>query len=634
MISHEIGSNRMWCGALAVATLAACGMGSEEEPSLTAVAHVGLTGTIPTDGRCTHITSTRLSDFAVSSYQGPLGGASFTVNVGEAHVTATAYPEPCSAEPAEPPWIADEQIASFTGGANVLVLSFHSSASVTIDPEFEQPGEIAVRPGTGARLARNGEDAAGPGFALDGWNVTALTLPPAAPTETALFSVRGQGGITTLPRGLARLPTGLFLAQQPEIDQPLRVFSAAGAYLASWPVVYPADKIRWDSTDGIEAIDGTYLVRTGYLNAPINCDPSGAGCVQAGIEILELTTDTSGAPVFLVTQQIPLPEPYNLVYPVGVAKVGTNFAVATLPSATELILIAPDGSLVAGPTPAPGDLEGLFVTADGRLGALDYRGFLRMYNATDASPRAGETAAFSDGLGIGVPRALAWDTTANRFLALTADFRLVGATPDVTAVTDLPIDLSGYFEPRGMDYRPDTNQVAIVDRIPPINGTTGTRVPRVDFYDLATSTLASSVLLDGAPTNPRVYSLAYVPGRQQILTNYRRVGNPPDAIDSMVYTHRLDGSLAGAFDLRAHGIRRVYTVNYLPATDEILCTGIDITGQVRLVVTSPTGQPRRSYRTDPIAGVSELAPITSGPYQGDLGAVFAEPSEYLRTKLE
>lgn len=34
------------------------------------------------------------------------------------------------------------------------------------------------------------------------------------------------------------------------------------------------------------------------------------------------------------------------------------------------------------------------------------------------------------------------------------------------------------------------------------------------------------------------------------------------------------------------------------------------------------------------AGVSELAPITSGPYQGDLGVVFAEPSEYLRVTLE
>ena len=627
-------SKRMWCGALSVAMLAACGTGSEEEPG-TAIANVGLTSAIPVDGQCTHITSTRLSDFAVSAYQGPLAGASFTVNTGEAHVTATAYAAPCSAEPAEAPWIADEQITTFTTGANVLVLSFHSSASVTIEPSFEQPGEVAVRPGSGARLGRNGEDAAGPGFALDGWSVTELTLPPAAPSETFRFSLRGQGGLTSTPRGLARLPNGTFVVQQFEIDQPLRTFSAAGAFLASWPVVYPPGTVRWDSTDGLEAIDATHLVRTGFLNAPINCDASGLGCVQAGIEILQLAADTSGNPVLLVGPQIALPPPYNLVYPVGVAKIGANFAVATLPNTTtELILIAPDGTVVAGPTAAPGDLEGLFATADGRLGALAYRGALSMYNAADASPRAGETAAFSDGLGLGIPRALAWDSAANRFLALSSDRRLVSATQGMTAIADLAIDLSGYLDPRGMDYRPDGNQVAIADRIAPVDGTTGTRIPRIDFYNLTTSALASSTVLSGMPANLRTYSIAYVPGRQQILSNFRRPGNPPDLIDSMVYTHRLDGSLAGAFDLRPLGIQRVYTVNYLLATDEILCTAIDLTGQVRLVVTSPTGQPRRGYRTDPIAGVSELAPITSGLYQGDLGVVFAEPSEYLRATLE
>jgi hypothetical protein len=170
--------------------------------------------------------------------------------------------------------------------------------------------------------------------------------------------------------------------------------------------------------------------------------------------------------------------------------------------------------------------------------------------------------------------------------------------------------------------------------VPPIDPATGARIPRVDLYDLATSAPAGSILLEGAPANPRVYSTAYVPGRQQFLSNFRRPNNPPDAIDSMVYTHRVDGTLAGAFDLRSLGIRRIYTVNYLPATDEILCTAIDLTGQVRLVVTSPTGQPRRSYRTDSIAGVTELAPITSGPYQGDVGVVFSEPSEYVRAVLE
>jgi hypothetical protein len=47
--------------------------------------------------------------------------------------------------------------------------------------------------------------------------------------------------------------------------------------------------------------------------------------------------------------------------------------------------------------------------------------------------------------------------------------------------------------------------------------------------------------------------------------------------------------------------------------DELLCAAEDITGQVRLVVTSPTGRPRRSDGTDPtsIVPTSKVAPITS-----------------------
>jgi len=629
--------DRMWCGAALIAALTACGAGAEEANG-TAVAHVGSLGPIPADGQCAHITSTRLSDFAVSTYQGPLAGASFTVPTGEAHVTATAYPQPCSQEPASAPWVADEQITTFTGGANVLVLNFHATTDVTVDPVFEGARNVGVRPGSGARLGRNGEDAAGPGFALDGWSVNQIALPPAAAVETFLFSMRGQGGLTQAPRGLGRLPDGRFVAQQSEIDQPIRTFSAAGGFLELWPVVYLPTKIRWDNTDGLEAIDATHLVRTGYLNAPINCDPndpSGATCVQAGIEVLELQADTNGAPVLVVTEQIPLPAPYNQAYPVGVAKVGASYAVAALPgTGTQLILLAPDGTVAAGPVADPGDVEGLFDAGDGRLGALDYHGALRMYNGADATPRAGETASFFDGLGFGFPRALAWNSAANQFLALSGERRLASLTPDMTGFVYLGIDLSGYLDPRGMDYRADVDQVAIADRVPPIDAATGTRIPRVDFYDLATSARVDSTTLGGLPANLRVPSIAYIPGRQQILSHYRRPGSPPDPIDSVIYTHRLDGSLAGLFDLRPLGIQRVFTVNYLPATDEILCTGVDIIGQVRMVVTSPTGQPRRSYRTDPIAGVSELAPITSGPYQGDLGIVFVEPSEYVRAVLE
>lgn len=627
---------RMWWAAAVVAVLAGCGMGSEEELGQ-AVAHVGSTGPIPADGQCVHITSTRLSDFAASTYQGPLAGASFTVDTGEAHVTATAYAQPCSQEPAEAPWVADEQITTFLGGANVLVLNFHASSSVTVDPMFPAPRTIATRSGSSVHLSRNGEDAAGPSFALDGWNVLELGLPPAAPTETLRFSMQGQGGLTETPRGLAHLPDGRFVAQQFEIDQPLRAFTATGAFEARWPVVYPAGKIHWNSTDGLEAIDATHLVRTGWLDEAINCDPSdpgGASCIESGIEVLELVADTNGAPALLVTDQLPLPAPYNLTYAVGVAKIGANYAVSVLPGTdTQLILLAPDGTVAAGPVTDPGDVEGLFATADGRLAALEYHGGLRMHSAVDASPRA-ETASYGDGVGFGFPRALAWNGAAGAFLALSSDKRLVSANADFTAIANLPIDLSAYLDPRGMDYRPDGNQVAIADRIPPVNPATGTRIPRVDFYDLATSALTGSTTLGGLPANLRVFSIAYLPGRQQIATTLRRPGSPPDPIDTVVYLHRLDGSVAGTFDLRPLGIQRILTVNYLPDTDEILCTVVDITGQVRLVGTSPTGQPRRSYRADPIAGVSDVAPVTSGPYQGDLGVVFVEPSAYVRAVLE
>jgi len=403
-------------------------------------------------------------------------------------------------------------------------------------------------------------------------------------------------------------------------------------------VVYPAGKIRWDGTDGLEAIDATHLVRTGWLNAPINCDPAdpdGTSCVESGIEVLELGADTNGAPVLVATDQITLPAPYNLAYPVGVAKVGTNYAVAMLPGAgTELLLVSPAGAIVAGPVADPGDVEGLFDAGGGRLGAIDFRGGLRMYNAADASPRPGETASLFDGLGFGYPRALAWNSTAGGFIALSIDKRLVSAPADFSSVTNLGIDLSAYLDPRGMDYRPEGNQLAIADRIPPVDPATGTRVPRVDFFDLATSARVSSTLLGGLAPNLRVFSIAYIPGRQQIVSNLRRPGSPPDPIDTIVYTHRLDGTVASVFDLRPLGIQRVAAVNYLPATDELLCTAVDITGQVRLVVTSPTGQPRRSYRVDPIAGLADVAPITSGPYLGDLGVVISEPSEYVRAVLQ
>lgn len=619
-----------------------CQAGTEHEAG-EASAYIAVTGAVPDDAACTHVVATRLADFAVSEYRGVLSGGTFSVLTGDSRVTATAYPQPCSAEPADPPWIADQQIATFTGGDNTLMLHFVASASVTIDPTFDDGArQVVLRAGSPVRLARNGEDAAGPNYSLDGWEIKRIALPPDPPGETVLFTTKGKGGLGFSPRGLAALPDGRFVVQLSAPADALRLFGATGDFVESWPVVYPSTATRFDITDGLEAIDATHLVRTGYLNAPVGCDAAGAGCIQAGLEVLELATAVDGSRELHVTRQLFLPElpgkPLNLEYPLGVTPVGTGFAVISIPndgSPQRLTLLDGNGAVVAGPVAVTGSIEGLFVAADGRLGALDYHGHLTMHDAGTLAERLGETASYVEGPDLAVPSSLAWDSATQSFLALTQENRLVTLSPDASAATDVGIDMSVYFVASGLDYRPDTDQIAIADRLPPIDPATGTRIPTVDFYNASSKALAATVQLHGVPLPARTFSIAYVPGRQQIVSYHRRPGGAADAaLDAVVFTHHLDGTLAGSFDLAPFGFGRIQAVSYLPASDELVITAADRSGVERLIVTSPTGQPRRSYRLDAIGDAVDVAPITSGPGAGDLGAVENQPSFWFQISLQ
>jgi hypothetical protein len=639
-------SRLMFGGVVSMCALVACQtQGDETETTGDATAYIGSSGPVPDDGQCTHVVVTRLSDFHVSQYQGPLAGGSFQVSAGESHVTATAYGQPCGSEPADAPWIADEQIFTFVHGANQLTLAFHSNTSVTIDPTFDDDNtNLVVRPGTLVRTGRNGEDAAGPNLSLDGWEVKQFTLPPpggAGPgTETVLFSLEGKGGMPYSPRGLARLPNGNFVAQVSETFQPVWLFDGAGNFLATDNVSYPAGTVVWDFSDGLEAIDATHLVRTGFLNTPINCDASGNNCTQSGIEVLTLQPQPDGSTLAVVTQQIVLTGAIAGDYALGVTPVsGGRFAISTLPAGggTNLSVLNGDGTFAAGPVFVAGDFEGLINPGDGRLGAVDYTGLVQMFDATTLAARPGETENLPDGIGLSIPTRLAWNPNANQFVVLGGvTTQLVTAPADFSSTTPLPIDLSGYAQVTAIDVRASANQLMIVDRLPPIDATTSTRVPRADFYDLATHAQVQHVLLSGVATGQvRPDAVAFVGPRQQIVSHYRRPGNPVDpSLDAVVYTHNLDGSLASTFDLRPLGFPKVNSVAYLQATDEILMAATDITGRMRFVVVAPNGQPRRSYRTDAIAGFTAAAQITSGPLAGDLGVVFGQPSEYLRVSLQ
>ena len=629
--------------ALPVVAAAGCHAADGVEPTGEATAYVGTTATIPPDGACTHIIATRLADFAVSEYQGPLAGGSFSVLPGDNRVTATAFPLPCNIEPAQPPWIADPQIATFSAGANTLMLHFHQNTSVAIDPVFDDNSapQVVLRPGSPFQLGRNGEDAAAPNFSLDGWDIKQIALPPAAPSETVVFSTRGKGGLTGTPRGLAAMPDGSFAVQVNATTEPLRHFSATGDFLENWPVIYPGSAIRFDNTDGLEAIDATHLVRTGLLNAPINCDDTGAHCVQAGLDILELVAVAGGHELH-VARQLFLPElstqTLNLDYPLGVTPVGTGFAVISIPndgSPQVLTLLDASGAVVAGPVTVTGSIEGLFVAADGRLGALDYHGHLTMHDAATLAERPGETAFYRTGIDLSAPTGLAWDSAAGNFLTVTTENRLIAFSPALTGASDVGIDMSGYFGPIALDYRPELDQILIADRIPPIDPVAGTRIPTVDFYSKQTLARVVTITMHGIALPLRTNSIAYMPARQQIAGIYRRPGGAPDAtVDGVIFTHNLDGTLAGQFDLAPFGFRVVQAVSYLPATDELVITARDMAGVERLIVTTPAGQPRRSFRLDAIGDAIDVAPITSGANAGDLGAVENQPSTYFQISLQ
>jgi hypothetical protein len=625
--------------ASAALALAGCG-GSHTAgtaPSSLELADVVVTATaIPSDGQCTHIVVTRLADFQKTEYRGLLAGATIKAPVGEDRVTATAYPTPCSTEPANAPWTADPQTVTFAAASpNTVKLAFHQSADVAVDPSFDDTKPLVVRGGSQVRISRNGEDTAGPNFALDGWEVKQVTLPPAPVSETVVFSLEGKG-LPYTPLGMARMPDGSFVFQLSDPSAPLYVFSAAGANLDRWGVTYPATTHAWNFTDGLEAIDATHLVRTGYANRPFDCDANGDHCKQSGLDILEKRTAADGSTSLVVTQQIFLPETaseaLNTEYPVGVTPVGARFAVSVLGDVgTTLVLLNADGSVAAGPIvyPDQNDLEGIFVDATGRLVGITYNGALSTYNASDLTARAGETGSLGEGVGFAAPWRLTWRSAGTgSYIAYNNNQTLVYATPDFGSITNIGLDLGNMFSLAGVEYKADTDELAVMDRFDP-----GT--PTVVTYNLTTKARTASVTLQpGLSYVVRPYGLAYVPSTRQWVTHYRRTSGSDATLDAVVFVHNADGTLANKADLGQFGFIRIQSVRYNAAADELVLLAVDAGNTTRVVTLDRAGlYPKRSYRTDAVPGIVDLAPITSGAFVGDFGAIQSQPSYFERIAL-
>ena len=594
---------------------------------------------IPPTGECAHITSVRLADFATRNYIGPLDGAVFNAPKGETRINATAYAPPCDPEPAEPNWIADEQIVFLVEGANAIHLDFRPNVVVGVDPTFwdDQDPQLVIQPGSEVRTGRNFEDGASPNYAVDGWDVMQVTLPPTGgggtPTSTMLFSTR-TSPLPYTPRGMARMPDGRFVFQVAESNAPLQVFDGAGTWNESWPVQLDPGMTQFDSTDGLERIDATHLVRTAFLNVPLNCpDFEGPDCIQSAIEILELRSGPSGN-FAAVSQQFLLPFPYNVEYPLGVAPGPTgSFIVSTLPGGpdTRLIRLDAAGALIAGPVALAGSNEGLFLNgAGGKLAALTYKGVLSMHVPSTLAPRAGEVLSYLLGAGVSIPSSLAWHASFGEFIALDIDNQVVHANETFTFAEPRGFDSSGYILVSGLDVDVVNGELIVIDRVPPIEPGSGQRLARIDRYDDIDFGYLGSTILQGVPADVRQQTLSIAQGNL-VLTHYRRPGGVYDpSLDPTIFVHQMDGSLLYNINLAAWGVRRILSLSALPASNETALIGTDPDGTVRLMVIDSTGTPVRSYRTDAIFNLTDMAPITSGPFAGQVGVVTGQPSTFLR----
>ena len=592
---------------------------------MAAVVVQAVTTTIPPDGQCVHVMATRLSDFTVSEFVGPLEGAILVAHVGEQRITATAFATPCTSEPTSPPWTADPQIATFAASGSSVTLAFHATADVGIGATFDDSGPaIAVHDETRIEAGRSGEDAAAGGYILDGWDVQKIPLPPAAGPATTIFTTLGKTTMTMSPRGLAVTPGGLLVFQgSDEYDQPVWVFDAAGNFIESWPILRGPGVQLLSNTDGLEAIDDGHFVRTNWL-AACAADP----CNQTAIEIMDKVPFGSGS-ALLVSTQIFLPEPYNQEYPVGVGSLGGGrFAVATLPDSfggnTRLLVIDSGGAVVAGPTTVTGDVEGLFVDGT-RLMVVNYEGDLTDYDPTTLAP-LGDTASHRIGVDIANGFGIAWEEASGGYIDIdtNSEVRRVNAAFD--HADDLGFNANPTGRLSGFDLRQDAHQLLTVVR-------GGSNV--IQSFDLATGIAAAPVTLQGLPAVARARTMAFVGPTLQTVTHFRQVGGIADAtLDPIAFVHDLDGTLARTIDLHASAhVSRILAIRFRANSDELLFRVLDDFGVDRLLVTDTSGTPHRSYRSDAVPGLFSLAPISTGPNAGDVGILTAQPSFFERVSL-
>jgi len=197
------------------------------------------------------------------------------------------------------------------------------------------------------------------------------------------------------------------------------------------------------------------------------------------------------------------------------------------------------------------------------------------------------------------------------------------ATDDGATGTTVAANFESITQVSALEYLPGPNQIAVMDRFPPQDDFN--LGPRLTLFNTTGGDPVGTIILQGIGRPVRSVGLGYIGSLDQLVSLHRIPNNP--ANDAKFFRHDMAGNLQLMGDLAPHGMQRLGSVSWLPATNELLFLGTDISGTQRWVVTSLDGNPVRSYRA---FEVSDGAPITSGPNAGKLGAVQGQPSELVR----
>jgi hypothetical protein len=499
-----------------------------------------------------------------------------------------------------------------------------------VDTDFQDQPPLVATEELRTDIGRNGEGvgfANGVAYALNGWNVSALDVPAPGSghgdgTETFLFSTEGSpANIPYSPRGIAATPGGLLVFAVGEPFQNVWAFDTGGNFIATWTVLpNPPGMIDFFFVDSFTAIDDSHFARIG-ISQGFDCNPD---CHFTAIEILEKVIQPDTSVTLQVVQQIVLP-PNTEGY--GLAAVGSRFAISYFSDPQDLVLIEADGTEVARHAALPS--EGLFHdAANGRIVTVSYAGALSTFDDDDLDPQ-GETAQYPDRLGANNPSSIAWSSTTNEYivLATTDDYHFTMVSEDGATGSTVAADFSSLLLPASVEYLPGPQQIAVLDRFPPQDDVS--LGPRITLYGAGGGAPLGTIVLGGIARPFRSIGLGYIASIDQLVSTHRIPGNPVN--DAKFYRHDMAGNLTWVGDLGPWGMQRIGSASWLPATDELIFLGNDVSGTQRWVVTDHNGNPHRSYRAD---RVIDGAPITTpGANFGKLGAVNGQPSELVRLSL-